>query len=164
MSFKAIKNYLKFHDPTYHVLLNNHTDQPNTRVIPLIDDVNFRRILGDSEDELKKEVPEPSTSGNSMPEDRYVDKTTVNPDDLTKRCPDCLYDFKSYGQHKNHKTIGGCCLCRKKFNSDTELREHVRNYAAKFVCCVCANPKPFNDCDGYYNHIKNYCYRKHKTE
>lgn len=40
MSIVTIKEYLKSHDPTYHVLLNNHIDQQNTHVMQLVDPDN----------------------------------------------------------------------------------------------------------------------------
>lgn len=161
MGIEEIKEYLKTNDPTYLGLLN----QPDIGVIQLADDANFRRILNDSTSEKSNPgpsttEPEPSTSGNSMP-NRYVEETFFS--GFTTRCPSCLNDFKNYKQHKNHKVDSGCCLCKTKFDSDDELREHVQNYPDKFVCCLCKKEQTKHDYKQYYAHVKH-CYRKHKSQ
>lgn len=108
-------------------------------------------------------TPSTSAAGATSEAAFGFNRTTLLPSG-TKQCPIGCRDFKNYGNHKRcrgEEEDSTCCICRRAFKTEIELRLHAQEFPHKKICCNCSgrSVKTFDDMEAFKKHITSCRYR-----
>lgn len=108
-------------------------------------------------------TPSTSAAGSTSEAAFGLNRTALLPGGI-KQCPILCRDLKNYVNHKRCRGEEGdstCCICRRAFETEIELRLHAQEFSHKKICCKCSDRsvKKFDDMEAFKKHIASCRYR-----